>query len=190
MRFLVLSSFILIMVALGIYGAGSALPERTVTVRGVLLPASQADIWSVISDFKTLPEWHSKIESITPIPEIGAQDVLWHVKALEKQEYTFKSIYQLEPEAMKLEIVENNLPFTSEWNISLIDKTEHEQGDEISQTVPQTFIKVSEEAITPNPFSRFFMSYFIGYEVGVEDYLKSLAIRFHATNAEIRELVV
>ena len=201
MRFLVFLFFLLFLAGLGVYGAGSSLPEQVTTIRGVQLPVKQTELWAQLNDFSRLPQWHAKIESITAIPDAGTQEALWHVKASEKQSYTIKPTYRLEPDILKFEMIENTLPYQAEWTVSLLDKTadsgqgqkEKAEGEgeasEIVVTQPESFVKIVEISQTKNPFFRFFMHYFIGYESAVEEYLEHLAKRFGVLDPEIRELV-
>jgi len=192
MRKLFLILFPLFLIILGIYGAGSSLPEQTTTIRGVQLPIAQEELFGIIRDIAAMPKWHDKIEEVTAIPDPQSKQTLWHVRAAEDRSYVLKVAYVLEPEILKLQWLENSLPYTAEWDITLTDKTPvaAEEGEApATPPQPETFIKIVEIAKTSNPFARFYMQYIVGYEGELVDYLHALARQVNAPEAEIRELV-
>ncbi len=187
MRFLFLILFPLFLVGLGVYGAGSSLPEKNVIIHGVTLPAAKTEVWAQVHDIAVLPKWHSNVEKVTAAPKQDEEKIVWYVEAKEKQSYRLEVTYRLEPDIMQISMDENTLPYRSQWDISLNDKTVKAATKEEEDKVT-TFLKITETAYTPNPFARFFMNYFIGYDSEVISYLESLAKYFKVENVEIREL--
>lgn len=188
MRFLFFILFPAFLVGLGIYGAGSSLPEKIVTIRGVTLPVSPNDLWTQVNDIEKLPEWNANIQKVTVIPKQGENKQLWHVQVTEKQSYILEKTYELAPEALQLSMDESTVPYRFQRDLSLTDKTVKAETKE-GENKERTFLKITETAYTPNPFVRFYMNYFIGYDSAVIAYLESIAKFHNASDAEIRKLV-
>lgn len=183
--------FLVFLVGLGVYGAGSSLPEKTIVMRGGQLPVAQQELWPVLANFEEWPQWQSMVAKINPLPNSSNNNVLWHVTVNEEHSYVIEPIYSVEGEALQFLITENSLPYDAKWAISLIDKTEKadSEGKEPSESQPATFIKITETSHTKNPFARFYMQYVIGYDDDVEQFLRAIAKKFNVKELKIKELV-
>lgn len=188
MRFLFFVVFPVFLITLGVYGAGSSLPEKIVTIRGVTLPAAQKDVWKTINGFGSMADWRSKISSVTAIPKPSENKTLWHVKTTDKQSYLLERSYWLEPDILQLSMEEDTLSYRSQWDMSLTDKTVNAASKE-EKDKPSTFLKIVDTAYTSNPFVRFYVNYFIGYDSRVESYLGDIAKLYNVADTEIKELV-
>lgn len=189
MRFLSIAVFMLFLGVLGIYGAGSSLPDQSTKILGVALPVEQDALWQSITDYQSMESWHHNITKVNALPEAETGDTLWHVKMQEDDFIVLKVINIDIAERMQWKLLESNLPFQAEWEISLIDKTAKTEDQAAEEAEAVTFIKIKQIASTSNAFTRFYMQYVTGYDGFMNEYLNALAAHYKVTNPEIRELV-
>ncbi|GEM_PF-5180284 len=187
MRFIFLIFFPVFLIVLGVYGAGSSLPVQNTVVRGVSLPIPQDRLWELLTEFEAMGQWHEEITKVTALPELETKKVLWHVTEKDQKSYVIVPSYQSKPDIFNVEWVENSLPYQVRWETSLVDKTPKPKEKE--EVAAKTFIKITETSKTSNPFVRFFIQYFVGYETNVEQYLQNLAKHFEVPKSEIKELM-
>lgn len=174
MRLLLTLIAFLFVAVMGIYGAGSALPEEMITIRGAQYKTSVDDMWEVVTDYPAMSRWNDNVVSVTPLPDID-QKTLWDMEDGDGRHMILKVIASEEHKRHRVDIVENDLPFLGSW---IFEFTANEGG---------TWLKLEEHSRIPNPFLRFFAYYVLGSDYGVNAYLHALARHF-VQDIEIKEL--
>jgi uncharacterized protein YndB with AHSA1/START domain len=163
------------MAGVGLYGAGSALPEEMVTIRGAQYQQPVDKIWPLVTDFAQLKRWNDAIANVTPIPAENIQETLWDVEDAEGRHMVLKVLLKEDHKAYQVKIIRNDLPFTGNWRFEF---TTNEKG---------TWLKMEERSHISNPFLRVFAYYVLGSDYGVKAYLLALA-RHLGQSVEIKEL--
>lgn len=175
MRWLLIFLVILVIGGVGVYGAGSALPEEMVTIRGAQYKAPVAKLWKLVTNYQDMKRWNDGIEAVTAIPEVGTKETLWDVQDAEGRHMVLKVIVSEENKMHLVKIIKNDLPFTGSWRFEF---TENNNG---------TWLKMEEHSRISNPFLRFFTYYVLGNDYGVQAYLMALA-RYLVQDIQIKEL--
>lgn len=177
MRFLLILLFFFGFLGIGVYGAGSALPEEVVTIRGARYKASVEEVWSAVTDYSTMRRWNDNIVSVTPVPEPKTQETLWDIEDGDGRHMMLKVVASEDLKRHQVEIVKNDLPFLGSW---LFEFSPDDGG---------TFLKLEERSRIENPFLRFVTYYILGSDYGVKAFLQALARHF-VQDIEIKELAV
>lgn len=175
MRWLLIFLIILVVATMGVYGAGSALPEEMITLRGARYKASVDKIWALVTDYPQMTRWNDGIASVTPIPEEETKETLWDIADAEGRHMVLKVISSEEHKTHTVKIIKSDLPFTGSWRF------------EFSEDETGTWLKMEERSHTSNPFLRFFTYYVLGSDYGMRAYLLALA-RHLVEDIEIKEL--
>lgn len=177
MRWFIGIIVILIVAAVGIYGAGSALPASHTVIRAAYYQQPVETVWESISNYEKLPEWNRDIVRIKRQADHEGHPV-WRAEDKEGG-YMVLEIEQSEaPHLHKSRIVETNLPFSGVWIFEL--KADAERGG--------SYLKLTEKSEIGSPFFRFIAYYFVGIDLGVRRFLKSLGGKF-GESPIIQELV-
>jgi hypothetical protein len=190
MRFFLIFFFLLLCAFLGIYGAGSALPAKQILIRGVMIPDSADSVWKRISNLEETALWHPGIHAISKVNDSESEQELWEVELIDERHILLGVNYRLPPDILRWRSVESRYPLEMEWEMSVIDKTEYQEGKEIESAQPQSFVKVKATQTTSNPFSRFLVHYVIGSDFLIESYFEGIVKHYQLPSSEIRELVV
>jgi hypothetical protein len=175
MRWLLLFFILLIIASLGVYGAGSALPEEVVTIKGAQLNVPVEDVWQKVTDYPAMPKWNESIATVTPVPNPDTKEVLWDLEDGNGRHQILKVVASVEKTRHQVEIIENDLPFLGSWKF------------EFSENKGGTWLRLEEHAVIQNPFLRFFVYYILGAGKGAEDFLHALGNHF-MQNIEVKNL--
>ncbi len=176
MRIILVSLTLLIVALAGVYGAGSSLPVEMTTIRGAQFRADVDLLWKIITDYENLPQWNSRIASVSPVPDPDDEESnLWHVVDVQDH-YMILQVSNPRPGRLhRSEILETDLPFTSVWEFEIIP---NDKG---------AFLKITDKTKIPNPFVRFVIYYIVGSDYGVDNFFNALAVHF-VEDIEIQEL--
>ncbi len=175
MRLLLIILFFLTVVTAGIYGAGSALPEEMITIRGAQFKAPVEEVWDMVTNYEAMPKWNDGIASVTPIPDTQTKETLWDIVDNEDHHMVLK-VTRSEPQKIhRSEIIKNDLPFLGSWQFEF---TANEAG---------TWLKLEEHSFIKSPFLRFFTYYILGSDYGIRIFLESLG-RHLVQDVDIKEL--
>ncbi len=168
---------LIIVAAVGIYGAGSALPVSHTVIRAAYFKQPVQTVWDSIASYEKIPQWNKDITRVTKLPDHEGH-AIWRAED-KNGGYMILEIEQSEaPRLHKSRIVETNLPFSGVWIFEL--KADAEHGG--------SYLKLTEKSEIPSPFFRFMTYYFFGIDMGIRRFLNSLGASFGETPA-IQELV-
>jgi hypothetical protein len=175
MRWLLILLVIFGVATVGVYGAGSALPEEMITIRGAQYKAPVEKVWEVVTDYQSMSKWNDNIVSVTPVPDPETQDTLWDMEDGDGKHMMLKVVASEDLKRHRVDIIKNDMPFLGSW---VFEFTPNEGG---------TWLKLEEHSRIKNPFLRFLTYYVLGSDYGVDAYLQAIARHF-VQDIEIKEL--
>ncbi len=208
MRIFYTSIFLLFLVGLGIYGAGSSLPEKIMIVRGVTLPSDKVSIFNALSNYENYPKWHPKFRSVEVAKGANNSDKKWKMIMKKDDSFYITQTYALEHDILQWKIDGRDYSNETMWDIELQDKTPqpeitsdqpvNDEDKDAAQTLEvsevrimsETFVKITETTVTTNPFIRFYIQYFVSYDASVMKFLRAVTQHFGGSEADIKELML
>lgn len=174
MRWLLIFILFIIVALAGVYGAGSALPETMVTLRGAQFKAPVGEVWNLVTNYPEMPNWNDGIAKVTPIPGED-KTTLWDIEDNDGRHMVLKVVHSEQYHLHHSEIIANDQPFKGSWKFEL---TANDGG---------TWLKLEEHSRISNPFLRFVTYYILGSDYGIRTFLQALG-RHLVQDVEIKEL--
>lgn len=145
----------------GIYAIGWYLPvNHSATVKRSI-PATQAEIWSKITNPEDYPSWRSTVKSVQ-IHSDSSQMLNWTEFYSQEEFLRYAEIERSGLSLFRSRIVSKELPFSGTWTIHL------------EAAGPNTLVEITEDGEIYNPLFRFFARFVFGYEATMENYLNDL----------------
>lgn len=143
---------------------GSRLPKTHVASRSILLHKSPADVYAVVRDFGSAPQWRSDLKQVDvessqggPVyfREVGKNDTI-----------NYELIEDVPAQRMVTGIRDTNLGYGGQWTYLFTP----ENGG--------TRVTIREDGEVSNVLFRFMSRYIFGHTATVDAYLNSLAKHF------------
>jgi uncharacterized protein YndB with AHSA1/START domain len=175
MRFFLLLLALLIVLTTGVYGAGSALPEEMITIRGAQYKAPPEELWELVTNYPEMRRWNDSIDNVTALPDPETKETLWDMTDSDGRHLVLKVVVSEPMKLHRAEIIENDLPFLGSWQFEF---TANDKG---------TWLKLTEHSRITNPFLRFATYYVLGSDYGTNAFLQAIGRHF-LQEVEIKEL--
>lgn len=176
MKALLIVISLLVVAAVGVYGAGSALPGEHVLMRGALIARPIGEVWQAVSDYGALPQWNPQIVSAERGGEAAGGHPLWRLEDAEGNHMLLEVEEFRPPARQALRVVESSRPFRGRWVIELVPQA------------AGTWVKLTEEGSVPGPFARFLLYYITGPDSGMTQFFENLGKKF-GQPVKVEELV-
>jgi uncharacterized protein YndB with AHSA1/START domain len=149
---------------------GSFLPEaHTVSVSSEV-PASAADVWSVLADPAAYPAWRHGVEKVDVLTDAAEAPLLWRETA-GRDAVTYRRLSSEPPRRLVVEIADEDLPYGGRWTYVLEPVGEG------------TRVTITEDGVVHNPLFRFVSRFVIGHDATARSFLESLRARMEALPA-------
>lgn len=166
---------LLVVAVVGVYGAGSALPEEHTLIRGAHIAGAAEDVWQAIADYDALPEWNADITRAKRLEDVAGKPH-WRLESADDRYMVLEVEAEEKPLRHISRIVESSYPVSGRW---IFELGEQKNG---------TWVKLTEVGKTPSPFVRFLMYYIVGQDTAMVRFLKSLGKKF-GQPVKVEELV-
>lgn len=143
---------------------GSRLPKSHVASRSILLSKSPQEVYAVVRDFGTAPQWRSDVKQVEveappggPVyfREIGKNDTI-----------NYEVVEDVPGQRMMTRIRDTNLGYSGQWTYLFTAET------------GGTRVTIREDGEVSNVIFRFMSRYVFGQTATIDSYLTSLAKRF------------
>ena len=143
---------------------GSRLPKSHVASRSILLHKSPQEVYAVVRDFGSAPQWRSDVKQMEveappggPVyfREVGKNDTI-----------NYELVEDVPAQRMVTRIRDTNLGYSGQWTYLFAA----ENGS--------TRVTIREDGEVSNVIFRFMSRYVFGHTATIDSYLTSLAKRF------------
>ncbi len=176
MRALLILISLLVVATVGVYGAGSVLPQENTLIRGAYIAQPVDEVWQAVSDFESMPQWNSDISAVKRVESAAGENPLWRMEYGNNGYMLLKVEKKQSPLLLVSHIVESSYHFSGLWIV------------ELSAQKNGTWVNITEKKHIPSPFVRFAMYYIIGVDKCIVDFFNNLGQKFNQP-VEVEELV-
>lgn len=145
---------------------GSLLPEEHVAMRTLTLRQVPQNVWRVITDFGSQPQWHAEMKSAARLPDRDGHEV-WQEEFPRGMKIPLETIEADAPRRLVRRIASDDLGFGGTWEYLITPTTEG--GCQVT---------ITERGTVGNPLFRFLSKFIFGHTATMEKYLTSLANKF------------
>jgi uncharacterized membrane protein len=167
----VMSAIVAVVVALIV--GGLATPRDHAVARAIALPVASETVWTTIRDLDRYDEWRHQLDSVQVVDTDQPQP-RWR-ETTSRGSITFGITMDEPPHRMTARILDDDLPFTGEWNWS------------VEPTSDGTRVVITERGRVANPVFRFISAHFLGHTRSIDRYLKELAARHGTPHIDIQD---
>ena len=158
-----IAGIILLMIG-AVFTVGALLPRDHVATRSVWLKQPASEIWKIIREVKSLPQWRSGVTQVDGLTGEAVSPSGW-VEHSGKDQLKIVVASEQTPNQLVTRIDDDQLPFGGTWTYDL------------SETNGGTLLRITEAGfVKPAPF-RFIARFLIGHTKTMEGYLKDLAAK-------------
>jgi Polyketide cyclase / dehydrase and lipid transport len=144
---------------------GLFIPREHTATRTLAIQQPTRVIWQTVTDFAHQPAWNPQIKSVERLPDHNGLP-LWRETYTVGQHLTLETLESVPPVYLVRRITDEGAPFSGTWEF------------EITTSGGGSAVKITERSRIRNPFYRFMAKFFIGYNSGIDMYLKALAAKF------------
>jgi hypothetical protein len=154
---------------------GMLLSEHHIISSRMLLNESPESVWHAISDLAATPDWYPNVASEERLADREGHQV-WRERYRNGEQLVLQTVESCPPYRMIRAAAEGTA--RESWEFDL------------QPTTTGTELRIIESGDIPNPFKRFVSKYLMGHFRAINNYEKSLALRFDepARIENIREL--
>lgn len=163
MKIALLILAILIALVIILLVIGYLIPKGHVASSRVTIPRPASEIWPVVSDVKSCPDWWKSVKSVERAPDQNGNPVF--VLKSSHGPMPLAVIESIENKRFVTKIASDKLPFGGSWTY------------ELAESGGVTTVTVTERGEIYNPIFRL-LSRIMGYHATLDSYLTSLADHF------------
>ena len=142
---------------------GSMLPKAHVASRSILLHRSPQEVYAVVRDFGSAPQWRADVKQIEVETPVYFREVGKHGAV------NYELVEDIPAQRMVTRIRDTDLGYSGQWTYSFIP----ESGG--------TRVTIREDGEVSNVLFRFMSRYIFGQTSTIDSYLTSLAKHFGET---------
>jgi hypothetical protein len=159
-----------------LYGlGGAALLVATVALSGYMLPvehtaagsvelaAAPDDVFAVLTDFESYPDWRTDVTRVDVTGERGAGQVIREFGGNGEIPYRIEAFAP--PTEFMTRIADPDLPFGGTWTY------------ELRRSGAGTMLTITEDGEVYNPIFRFMSAYVFGHTATIEQFLHDIEAR-------------
>ncbi|MBL1419356.1 MAG: SRPBCC family protein [Alphaproteobacteria bacterium] len=151
----------LVFVIVAILAIGAVLPVKHVAARNVVLSASPAKIWLLISGYADMPQWRKELLKVEMKLD-GDGNEIWQEFESEKESLDFITIEQIDGQKLVRKIVGDKLDFGGTWTFELVEND------------GKTTLTITENGEVYNILFRFVSKFIMGHYASMDKYIKQL----------------
>lgn len=156
---------VVVVLVLVVVAVGAMLPARHEIARTVVVERPLSEVWEVIVDFPSAPEWRPDVQKVERLPDRNGMPV-WAEYGSDGQRIPYATVEAEAPRRLVREIADPGLPFGGTWTF------------ELAPAGAGTRVTVTERGEVRNPVFRFVSKFVIGHETFMVRYLEALGARF------------
>ena len=153
---------IVVLIVVSILGVGAAIPESHTASVTVELVASPEEVWGLIRDFESSPEWREGVTEVRSVQ--GADGTSRLVETNDFGTISYRVEAEEPPRRLVTRIVDNT-DFGGTWTY------------ELEPEGPRTRLTITEDGEIYNLFFRFVSRFVMGYDATLKGYARSLEAR-------------
>jgi hypothetical protein len=143
---------------------GSRLPKNHVASRSIFLRKAPQDVYAVIRDFASMPEWRADVKQVDVEGPPGGP--VYFREVGKHGTVNYELIEDVPGRRMVTRIRDTDLGYAGQWSYALAE----ENGG--------TRVTITEDGEVSNVLFRFMSRYIFGQTSTIDSYLTSLANRF------------
>lgn len=156
---------LLVLLVVGMALAGLALPAAHVATRSARIARPPADVWRVLTDRASQPEWRRDLRRLEALPDAGGlSSFREHSRSGVITFVVEEATAPADGRAGRLvtRIADDTLPFGGRWI--------HEVADDAGGAR----VTITEEGVVKNPIFRFMSRFVFGHDATLEAFLRDL----------------
>lgn len=156
---------LLVLLVVGMALAGLALPAAHVATRSARIARPPADVWRVLTDRASQPEWRRDLRRLEALPDAGGlSSFREHSRSGVITFVVEEATAPADGRAGRLvtRIADDTLPFGGRWI--------HEVADDAGGAR----VTITEEGVVNNPIFRFMSRFVFGHDATLEAFLRDL----------------
>jgi hypothetical protein len=153
---------VLVLAVVVIIAAGSRAPVRHVARVSLALKKSPAEVWAIVSDLATWPQWNTKIEKMERLPDRDGHAMwalTWNHDVMPSEVVEAQAPTETIAGRLVTRIADDKLPFGGTW----------------TWEIRPSGVTITEDGFITNVFFRGMSSLFLGYTGTQSAYLAALA---------------
>jgi uncharacterized protein YndB with AHSA1/START domain len=151
---------LIVLVALSVNLVGLFIPVNHQSSVSVILDADQKKVWTVITDYQSLPSWWSTVKSIEKQEKDGKE--LWINTDQHGQKVAFYTTEEEAPNKLVRTMLSDNLPFGGSWTYELVTQD------------GKTHLTITEKGFIRSAFIRTIAKLFMNDQETMQSYVTSL----------------
>jgi hypothetical protein len=162
MKWVLLATIVVVILAGLVAAVGAALPLRHHATRKASFRVSEEALYAVIAG---PPDWRSGVKRFGALPENAGARQWWEEDA-HGQKITYEVVEEVPPKRLVVRIADRNLPFGGTWSYDLAPMPGG--GSEL---------RISENGEIYNVIFRFMSRFVLGYTSSKDTYLRDLGVK-------------
>jgi Polyketide cyclase / dehydrase and lipid transport len=157
--FVALAAFLILVTLIGYL-----LPKEHTATREARFHQPPDAVWKAITNIDEMPTWRQGLKSVKRLPDVN--DLPTWQEESESGTMRYETVLSKPPRKLVTRIADPKLPFGGTWTY------------EVTPAPDGSVLRIREDGEIYNPIFRFVARFFLGYNVTLEIYLKSLAKKF------------
>ena len=163
MRYVLVTTAVLVLLAVGVLVVGWILPVEHRVTREATIKATSQDLFRVITDVESAPQWRPSVKEVQILPPVDGRS---QFREIGKNGSILFQIDSIEPNRyLVTRIADRSLPFGGKWTYELIP-----HGD-------STTLRITEDGEVYNPLFRFVSRFVMGHTATIDEYLSDVKKR-------------
>lgn len=161
MKYLLIILGVILLIPAVIWIMGMTLPQSHSISISQQFDASPEEIYMIITDIRSFPEWRSNVEQVEFLNE-NEEHPVWREGYSDEDPLSFRMIGKTQNQSITVEIADENLPFSGQWTYTIEPQKEGAR------------LTITENGEVYNPIFRFVSAYIIGHDSTIKQYMSDL----------------